>query len=284
MRDSLEAALVTAVERARAEWPSLSVDVLAWARHLAAHAPEQLEAEVWLSTAPVADLYVAFACASGDAEAMAALERRHFGEVRAALASTGVVPSDVEDVLELLRARLFVGSGGASPRIVTYCGRGPIAGWLKVAAVRLAVDAHRSTRASPERSVDAQVLERLAPASAEPELAYLRARYEAVFEDALKQALTALTPQQRTLLRLYYVDGVGVEKLGTMNGVHGSTISRWIARARGTLLRETRRLVGATLAMSDSEYESLLRVIRSGLHLSLSRFLPEAGTGDVEVP
>ena len=284
MRDSLEAALVTAVERARAEWPSLSVDVLAWARHLAAHAPEQLEAEVWLSTAPVADLYLAFACASGDAEAMAALERRHFGEVRAALACTGVVPSDVEDVLELLRARLFVGSGGASPRIVTYCGRGPIAGWLKVAAVRLAVDAHRSTRASPERSVDAQVLERLAPASAEPELAYLRARYEAVFEDALKQALTALTPQQRTLLRLYYVDGVGVEKLGTMNGVHGSTISRWIARARGTLLRETRRLVGATLAMSDSEYESLLRAIRSGLHLSLSRFLPEAGTGDVEVP
>jgi len=284
VRDSLEAALVTAVERARAEWPSLSVDVLAWARHLAAHAPEQLEAEVWLSTAPVADLYLAFACASGDAEAMAALERRHFGEVRAALASTGVVPSDVEDVLELLRARLFVGSGGASPRIVTYCGRGPIAGWLKVAAVRLAVDAHRSTRASPERSVDAQVLERLAPASAEPELAYLRARYEAVFEDALKQALTALTPQQRTLLRLYYVDGVGVEKLGTMNGVHGSTISRWIARARGTLLRETRRLVGATLAMSDSEYESLLRAIRSGLHLSLSRFLPEAGTGDVEVP
>jgi len=284
VRDSLEAALVTAVERARAEWPSLSVDVLAWARHLAAHAPEQLEAEVWLSTAPVADLYLAFACASGDAEAMAALERRHFGEVRAALACTGVVPSDVEDVLELLRARLFVGSGGASPRIVTYCGRGPIAGWLKVAAVRLAVDAHRSTRASPERSVDAQVLERLAPASAEPELAYLRARYEAVFEDALKQALTALTPQQRTLLRLYYVDGVGVEKLGTMNGVHGSTISRWIARARGTLLRETRRLVGATLAMSDSEYESLLRAIRSGLHLSLSRFLPEAGTGDVEVP
>ena len=117
MRDSLEAALVTAVERARAEWPSLSVDVLAWARHLAAHAPEQLEAEVWLSTAPVADLYLAFACASGDAEAMAALERRHFGEVRAALASTGVVPSDVEDVLELLRARpdRGVAQGGGGP-------------------------------------------------------------------------------------------------------------------------------------------------------------------------
>jgi RNA polymerase sigma-70 factor (ECF subfamily) len=283
-RDALEAALVTAVERARAEWPSLSVDGVAWARHLAARVPEEIGAEAWLSTAPVADLYVAFACASGDAEAIAVLERRHFGEVRAALASTGVASSDAEEVLESLRARLFVGSGGAPPRIATYRGRGPIAGWLKVAAVRLAVDAHRSTRASPERSVDAQVLERLAPASAEPELAYLRARYEAVFEDALKQALTALTPQQRTLLRLYYVDGVGVEKLGTMNGVHGSTISRWIARARGTLLRETRRLVGATLAVSDSEYESLLRAVRSGLHLSLARFLPEPGSGDVEAP
>jgi RNA polymerase sigma-70 factor (ECF subfamily) len=282
-RDSLEAALVSAVERAREEWPSLPVDVVAWARHLAAHAPEQIEAQVWLSSAPVADLYVAFACASGDAEAMAVLERRHFCGVRAALASAGIAPSDAEEVLGLLRARLFVGSGGARPRIATYSGRGPIAGWLKVAAVRLAVDEIRS-RASPERSVDVEVLERLAPASAEPELAYLRARYQAAFEGALKQALTALTPQQRTLLRLYYVDGVGVEKLGTMNGVHGSTISRWIARARGTLLREARRLVGANLAISDSEYESLLRVVRSGLHLSLSRILPEPASDAAEAP
>jgi RNA polymerase sigma-70 factor (ECF subfamily) len=283
-RDALEAALVTVVERAQAEWPSLSVDVVAWARHLGAHASAQIGAEVWLSTAPVADLYVAFACASGDAEAMAVLERRHFGGVRAALASARVAPSDVEEVLGLLRARLFVGSGGAPPRIATYSGRGPVAGWLKVAAVRLAVDEFRSTKASPERSVDAEVLERLAPASTEPELAYLRARYQAAFEDALKQALTALTPQQRTLLRLYYVDGVGVEKLGTMSGVHGSTISRWIARARGTLLREARRLVGAALAISDSEYESLLRVVRSGLHLSLARFLPEPGNEGAEAP
>jgi len=283
-RDSLEAALVAAVERARVEWPSLSVDVMAWARHLAAHAPEKIGAEVWLRTAPVADLFLAFACASGDAEAMAVLERRYFGGVRAALASAGVAFSDAEEVLGLLRARLFVGSGGAQPRISTYSGRGPIAGWLKVAAVRLAVDEYRSTGASPERPVDIEVLERLAPASTEPELAYLRARYQAAFEEALKQALTALTPQQRTLLRLYYVDGVGVEKLGTMNGVHGSTISRWIARARGTLLREVRRLVGATLAISNSEYESLLRIVRSGLHLSLARVLPEAGSDGAEAP
>jgi RNA polymerase sigma-70 factor (ECF subfamily) len=283
-RDSLEAALVSAVERAREEWPSLPVDVVAWARHLAAHAPEQIGAEVWLSSAPVADLYVAFACASGDAEAMAVLERRCFGGVRAALASAGIAPSDVEEVLGVLRARLFVGSGGTPPRIATYSGRGTIAGWLKVAAVRLAVDEIRSTRASPERAVDAEVLERLAPVSAEPELAYLRARYRATFEDALKQALTALTPEQRTLLRLYYVDGVGVEKLGRMNGVHGSTISRWIARARGTLLREARRLVGAALAISDSEYESLLRLVRSGLHLSLARFLPEPASDSGKAP
>jgi RNA polymerase sigma-70 factor (ECF subfamily) len=182
-------------------------------------------------------------------------------------------------VLGSLRARLFVGSGEAPPRIATYSGRGPIAGWLKVAAVRLAVDELRATRGSPERSVDVEVLERLAPVATEPELAYLRARYQAAFEDALKQALTALTPQQRTLLRLHYVDRVAVEKLGRMNGVHGSTISRWIASARATLLVEARRLVGVTFAVSDSEYESLLRVVRSGLHLSLARLLPAPSDG-----
>jgi RNA polymerase sigma-70 factor (ECF subfamily) len=216
---------------------------------------------------------------------MAALERRHFGDVRAALACAGVPCSDSDEVLELLRARLFVRSGGALPRIATYSGRGPLAGWLKVAAVRVAVGHYRASRAARERSVDGDVLERLAPsASADPELAYLRARYQAVFEDALKQALTALTPQQRTLLRLYYVDGIRVEKLGAMSGVHGSTVSRWLARARGTLLRETRRLVVAAVPLSDSEYDSLLRVVRSGFHLSLARFLPDRASDGARLP
>jgi RNA polymerase sigma-70 factor (ECF subfamily) len=206
---------------------------------------------------------------------VAALEQRHFGEVSAALAGAGVAASEVEEVLDKLRAHLFVGSGEALPRVATYSGRGPIVGWLKVAAVRLAVGEFRRTRARPERSVDVDMLERLAPATSEPELAYLRARYRTAFERALEQALTALTPQQRTLLRLYYVDGIGVEKLGILSRVHGSTVSRWIAGARGTLLRETRRLVQSSLPLSDSEYESLLRVVRSDLHLSLARFLPE---------
>lgn len=272
---ALETALLAALQSARAAWPSLSVDGLAWARYLGAHAPQRIDDEVWLNTATVTDLYVAFACASGDSAAVAALERRHFGEVKAALTGAGVAASEVEEVLDKLRARLFVGSGEALPRVATYSGRGPIVGWLKVAAVRLAVGEFRRTRARPERSVDVDMLERLAPATSEPELAYLRSRYRTAFERALERALTALTPQQRTLLRLYFVDGIGVEKLGILSRVHGSTVSRWIAGARGTLLRETRRLVQSSLPLSDSEYESLLRVVRSDLHLSLARFLPE---------
>lgn len=270
----LAAALTSVITDARLAWPSLRVDAVSWARYLGAQAPPTATSEAWLATAPVSDLYLAFACASGESEAIALLEQRYFGEVRLALGRAGLVPSDVEEVLQQLRTRLFVGSGGAPPRILTYSGRGPLVGWLRVAAVRLAVAEHRRARSRPEAAMGMDVLERLASPTMQPESAYLRARYRVKYEHALKQALDTLSPQQRNLMRLYYVDGVGVEKLGRLHRVHASTVSRWLARARAMLLHETERVVRASIRMSEADFESLLRVVRSDLHVSLARFLP----------
>jgi RNA polymerase sigma-70 factor (ECF subfamily) len=269
----LAAALRSALEAARSTWPSLDVDSVAWARHLGRQEAQATTGAHGPPPATASDLYLAFACGSGDSDAIAALERRHFGDVRLALASAGLAPSEVDEVLQQLRERLFVASGGMPPRILTYLGRGPLAGWLRVAAVRLAVGQHRSARVRPEAADEAD-LERLAPARTEPEAAYLRARYRVQYERALKQALDSLTPQQRNLMRLHYVEGIGVEKLGRLNQVHASTASRWIAQARTILLRETERIVRASLSMSEAGFESLLRVVRSDLHLSLAQFLP----------
>ena len=75
------------------------------------------------------------------------------------------------------------------------------------------------------------------------------------------------------MLRLYYVDGLGVEKIGAMYQVHASTVTRWMQASREALMLETKRLLGERLKLSGREVESLLGLLRSGMHASLRKVL-----------
>jgi RNA polymerase sigma-70 factor (ECF subfamily) len=263
-----------AIARARAAWPGVPLDEAAFQRRLEALAATAPDRQEWLLTAPIEDLAIAFACASGDRAALRELERVYFGELRAAISAAGVSHDDAPEILQEVRARLLVAEGGGLPRIAHYAGRGPLVGWLRVAAVRVALGERRKREARPEARVEEEALEHLAPRTGDPEVGHLRDRYGREFDRALAAALASLEPDDRTLLRLYYVSSVGVEKLGTLHRVHASTISRRLARARRMLLDEARRLLRASLRVSPAELESLLRAVRSGLHLSLSRLEP----------
>ena len=76
-----------------------------------------------------------------------------------------------------------------------------------------------------------------------PELAYLKERYRDAFTDALSAAVSALSDRDRTLLRLYHVDGLSLEAMAALYRVHLSTVSRWLTCARenvAEVLREGR--------------------------------------------
>ena len=45
-----------------------------------------------------------------------------------------------------LRERLFVGSDGEPARLASYSGRGPLGTWVRIAAIRLALNLRRSER------------------------------------------------------------------------------------------------------------------------------------------
>ena len=71
----LDGALVRAWERGRTAWPAIAVDEVRFAEHLAAalhDAPRLADA---LDQIEAADLYLALACALGDATAIATLDR-----------------------------------------------------------------------------------------------------------------------------------------------------------------------------------------------------------------
>ncbi|MBZ0236411.1 MAG: helix-turn-helix domain-containing protein, partial [Deltaproteobacteria bacterium] len=105
----------------------------------------------------------------------------------------------------------------------------------------------------------------------DPELALLKARYAGELEAALRRAGEALTERERALLRLAFVDGLNVDQVGDVYGVHRATAARWIARARTRVFELTRDDLRARLALTPTEFESVVRLVRSQVELSLTR-------------
>src|SRR5262245_17369725 len=97
--------VVRLMAEARAAWPSLPLDEDAFVPHLARHA-QSVEA---LGRVRGADLFLAFACASGDSAAIAAFERAHATDLRAVYAQVRGVKVPFEELVQVLRGKLFAG-------------------------------------------------------------------------------------------------------------------------------------------------------------------------------
>jgi RNA polymerase sigma-70 factor (ECF subfamily) len=257
-----------------ASWPSLSVPSADFITHLAERVPaDASDLGAFLEELHAADLYLACACARGLPGAIATFEATHGALVVSFIARIDRAPAFVSEVMQLCRQRVFVGTIENPPRIRSYAGRGPLAGWVGIAAQRIAldlVDKEKTEARARERAVAEEI-----GAELDPELQYIKERYRDAFERAFARAVEDLGARERALLRLQIAGGLTLEQIGTMYKVNASTISRWIAGVRAQLLSETERLLRAELRLSPPEFNSLARVLASQLDISVSRLLVE---------
>ncbi len=268
--DDLEAALRDALARARAAWPTVNaeaVDDVTYARWLG----ERVAGEE-LARVKVEDLLAACACVAGDAAAIAAVEARTFPDVEAALGKMGLARDRIDEVKQGLRKLVFVGDGpgGLGPRIAEYRGTGDLRAWLRVTAMRAALKLLRKD--GREQPSDDAVLEARSSAD-DPELAYMKAAYRVAFREAFQEALDSLHAKERLLLKQQIVDGLGIDELGALYQVHRATAARWAASAREKLLGRTRRTFMLRARITSDECESIMRMVRSQLDVSLHRRL-----------
>lgn len=266
-----EETLRLTIAQARAAWPALDVDVAEFARHLDENLPAGAADRARLATLHAADLYLAFGCAQGNPAALSAFERDYLSRVPTFVSRIDRSPEFVDEVLQILRVRLLVAADGAWGKIGDYSGAGPLASWLAVVAMRAALDLRRPRveTVSPDEDLAAKVLS--GHADVEGEL--LRERFRAEFQRALDGAMAALAPRDRNLLRLYFVEGHTIDKLALRFRVHRATAARWLQTTREGILDDIRRRLGADAGLAPSEVESLLGLMRSAVHLSLSRAL-----------
>ena len=261
-REAAAPTVAALVERARGAWPELALDDARFAAYLAGRLGDGDEPPY------VEDLYLACACVDGLPRALEIFDARHLSAVPRHLLRLDRSPAFVDEVRQRLRERLFVGSDGESPRLASYSGRGPLGTWVKIAAIRLALNLRRSDRDQSLSPGDEPMI------AGSPELLLLRHRHRADFNAAFCQAVAALTVEQRQLLRLHFLDSVSLGRIAALHHVDKSTISRRLQLAREALFGETERRLRARLKLGDGEAGSLMRLLRSQLgDVSVARLL-----------
>jgi RNA polymerase sigma-70 factor, ECF subfamily len=252
----------------QAAWPDLHVEPERFARFVAEHLDDAAIPE----DVPAGDLYLACACADGDPSAIQAFERRYSGDIDAAVAKMGAGAAVADEVKQILRSRFFVAGREGSPAIADFAGRGDLHGWVRVSAVREVLRIFKGQRRAI--ALEEALLDDLA-AVADPETAALKRRYRADFVAAFREALAALEARDRTLLRYQVIDGLGVSAIGAIYQVHRATAARWLAKVRDQLAADTQRRLGARLGLGRAETESLMRLVRSSMDLSIVSLLAE---------
>lgn len=216
-----------------------------------------------------ADVALAAACAAGRADAIATFDALFGAEIPRVIARTRNRALDPVELRGAAFERLFTGD---KPKIREYSGAGDLRSWVRTVLVRLSLDLSRKRVERPSDAPEGKSLEDALPAG-DPEIDYLKGLYRGAFKAAFEQAVSGLDAEDRSLLRMHLVHGSTIDELAGVFRVHRATVARRIGRAREDLVVATKRALMQNLKLDRAEYDSVLRLIESDVHVSLSRVL-----------
>jgi RNA polymerase sigma-70 factor, ECF subfamily len=250
------------LRKARADacaiWPGIAVSEEAFPSYVAERLVAARDLELYGR-----ELFLAFACFFGDPVAIRALDGEYLSRTEVAVAKVDGARPFLDEVKQALRIRLLI---GPPPRIAQYAATGPLAAWLRVAALRLAFDLRRTVAVHDDAFLEAM---------AEPFTADLpgNAREREAVQRALRAAFDDLSVRQRNVLRLHYVDSLNIDEIGGIYRVHRATAARWLATIRTQLFDTVAEEVKRELDFSESDFQSVLNRIQSQLDISLFSIL-----------
>lgn len=214
------------------------------------------------------DLAWARALAANDPDALARYERELVPMIEAQLRRRNHTSDEIADLQQTLRALLFVGDG-EGPKITGYSGSGRLRSWVLVIALRAAVRTRQLKAREPAFEDDALI----ALADRDdlvPPTAIDKERYRRAVRVAFRTALQSLAPRDRNLLRMNVIDGLSIDQIGAVQGVHRATAARWLENAREQIARTVRRELMTALGTDPFEAEEVLKWVQSRIELSLS--------------
>jgi RNA polymerase sigma-70 factor, ECF subfamily len=262
----LESALADAHTAGERLWPGVRVPAVVFGRFVAGRVtPAALQQRA-------GDLYLAAGCAASVPAAQQAFEVTFIARTPQYVARMAR-PDLVAEVQQLLRIKLLV---GPPPRIGTYDGSAPLGAWLRVIAVRAALDVVESqARGLKQQSLDEAgegVASALA-ASGSIERTMVLGRYYPFLQQSLEEELLALPATDKALLRMHFIDGLSVDALAPLFKVHRATVARWLVSLRQRIVERFKAKVAVELPVTGSEFRSLMEAVAPELRVSITRLL-----------
>lgn len=260
------ATLEHVVADAQAAWPGVMLDAAAFERYLVERGWAPADGPAPTSPLHTSDLYLACACVQGVAGALEVFDRQLLRDIGPAVRSIDASPTFADEIRQRLRERLFI-----EGKLATYTGRGPLAAWLMIVAQRVALTIKR--REQPQRAFFESLEGAIVRSERDPELAYMKERYRPELERVVRQAIATLPDRDRLLLRLTLLTGITHERIAGMYQVSQSTVTRWVQQAHERLRGEVEKALGDALGAAIEDVESLMRLFRSDVNVSVTRAL-----------
>jgi len=261
--------LSAALTDADAAWSGVALDPERYASYVAERLPDG-PVTSGLAHMALGDLYLACAAGDGNPRALGALDALIARAVAMAADAARAAATVRDEAAQVVRTLLLLPRPERPPAILDYTGRGPLGGWLRIIATREVV---RLARRSGREVELGEALLADPALGDDPVLHGLKERYRHELADAFREALAALGPKERTLLRYQLIDGLGIDDIGAILRVHRATAARRLARVRDALVANTRARLAERLRIGDDEVESIIRLVQSELDVSIIRHL-----------
>lgn len=260
---TLEEVLQELVRMGRQAWPDLPLSDADFVAFLGPTIPMS-ELTVQLRAG---DLWLVCGYGQGIPRAIEVVEKQLMPRVQNLLRRMGHSPEMRDDIVQDVREKLVEMMAPRSEK-AGYRGRGDLGGWLCIVAAHAAN--RRLERADKEQTLEASDALLLPAPDDDPEMAFLRREYREEVLTAFREALHSLSARDRNVLRYYFLDGLSIDKLGAIYGVHRVTASRWVNDVRETLVLRTREYLSRRVTLSESGFQRVLGLIASQIHLHLA--------------
>ncbi len=207
------------------------------------------------------DVFMVAAVLEGTANALERFDQ-YLATAAGFAARVDRTPAFIDEVKQELRVSLLT---GADPKLWSYSGTGALADWLRVVAVRSALNMKRSAQprsfgSPPEAMPDQEAMQ-------------IKRWYLDDMRGALEAGFLRLSPRERTLLRLHFVDGLNIERIGAIYSVHRATVARWLVTIRRQLFEDAKAQLATKHGLDTADFRSLYRLMEEEVHLSVSRIL-----------
>jgi len=198
------------------------------------------EIEQYLNALHLDDIALALACANGHDPAWDAFVDR-FRPVLYRAADALDATGGAREIADTIYADLYgtrVTEGRRESLLRHYHGRSSLATWLRAVLAQRHVDHLRATRRlEPLADDDRQRASTESPVAEDPD----HGRQRAMLQNALRAAMSALTPRDRLRLACYYQRQLTLAATGRILNEHEATVSRQLARTRRELREAVER-------------------------------------------